>query len=151
MAVYVRKDLLVGPSTPEEAWGPSSTPQGLMLVEKYRRTNGVQLSVWGAYDPARSCFYCGQPLSGEAVLEWQGSAPDHPSAAQSLWLHPGCFLDLSLRLSRDLHTVQCVMDYRTRKNASPRPAYPPRARPASAVDAWHQERAAGRDDTLVEQ
>ena len=40
------------------------------------------------------CFYCDQLLHDPA-LHWMG-------ATDSIYLHPGCWVDLSARLTRDL-------------------------------------------------
>ncbi len=45
------------------------------------------------------CFFCGQPVSPPAV-SWRGCAEhDDPW----LLLHPGCMLELFVRLARDVH------------------------------------------------
>jgi len=45
-----------------------------------------------------SCFYCGTALQDPA-LHWMGATGD-------IFLHPGCFVDLSTHLFRDLHEWQ---------------------------------------------
>ena len=44
------------------------------------------------------CFYCGYPISGTVVLWWGESGDIH--------LHPGCTVELSIRLLRDVHEIE---------------------------------------------
>lgn len=46
------------------------------------------------------CFYCGKATSDPAI-HWMGFPMD-------IFLHPGCCVDLSIRLLRDVHQWQCV-------------------------------------------
>ncbi len=50
------------------------------------------------------CFYCGRPLSFPFIL-WMGTS--------DLALHPHCVVELSIRLFRDVHEVECKTDYVT--------------------------------------
>ena len=48
------------------------------------------------------CFYCYQVIDEETyAVQWRGG--DH-----DLWLHPGCVMELSLRLFRDVHEIECM-------------------------------------------
>ncbi len=44
------------------------------------------------------CFYCGQHLHDPA-LHWMG-------ATATIYLHPGCWVDVSIRLTLDLYKWQ---------------------------------------------
>jgi hypothetical protein len=48
------------------------------------------------------CFYCGHPQTSLAV-HWLGSTGQ-------IWLHPSCVVELSVRLFRDLHKIECRSD-----------------------------------------
>ncbi len=65
--------------TGSDFWSPGST----VLVTAKRET----------------CFYCGELIEDPAVT-WHG-------ATSEIWLHPGCVMDLLLRLSRDVWQLQC--------------------------------------------
>lgn len=120
------------------------------LPEKYRTTMRLH-DAHGAYNPDDRCFYCSENLSGEAVLYWAGNAASGTGSAD-LHLHPGCFIELTTRLFRDLHAIQCVMDYRVIQNASPRPEYPPREeRSKERWVLWNRSRNSTRDLGLVRQ
>jgi hypothetical protein len=45
------------------------------------------------------CFYCDQPLRAPSV-DWMG-------ATGTISLHPGCVVELTIRLYRDLHELEC--------------------------------------------
>ena len=47
-----------------------------------------------------ACFYCHLPVEPPAVV-WFGSEG-------TLLLHPGCVLDLFVRLARDVHEIECT-------------------------------------------
>lgn len=64
-------------------------------------TGGSHLHVFEGYlhtAEGETCFYCGSPLHDPA-LYWMGATGD-------MYLHPGCWVDLSARLYRDLHEWQ---------------------------------------------
>jgi len=48
------------------------------------------------------CFYCGQ-ITEDPAIHWMGFDSD-------IFLHPGCCVDLSIRLFRDVHEWQCSQD-----------------------------------------
>lgn len=61
------------------------------------RTEGAE---WGRELPeGQQCFYCYAPIRAIAVF-WMG-------AAGELWLHPACVVELTIRLYRDVHEVEC--------------------------------------------
>ncbi len=44
------------------------------------------------------CFYCGEAL-GHPAIEWAGETT-------TISLHPGCVVELTIRLYRDLHELE---------------------------------------------
>jgi len=124
MGVQVRQGLLV----PDPQFFGDT---GVKLIEKYRQgAEALGSGAYGTYDSDQPCFYCGKALSGEAILYWRGPSPE-PAKAQSpadLFLHPGCFLEMATRLFRDLHAVECVMDYRVLRGRITAPALSAEAR-----------------------
>ncbi len=58
-------------------------------------------SVYDMFDePEEQCFYCDKVLGSTPTLLWMGSTG-------FLRLHPNCFMDLTTRLFRDYHELQC--------------------------------------------
>ena len=102
------------------------------------------VTAYGPYDPEDHCFYCSKGLSGEAVLYWMGHNGD-------LHLHPGCFIEMTTRLFRDLHEIELIADYRVLQNASPKPAYPPKPVSNDHWARWRMQVEAGRDRTVTRQ
>lgn len=51
------------------------------------------------------CFYCGAPLEPPAV-QWMGTAIDGEHTSHLL-LHPHCAVELFIRLTRDVHEIEC--------------------------------------------
>lgn len=51
------------------------------------------------YPPTKieNCFYCSRPPA-DPMMYWQGS--------HELFLHPGCFIQLTTRLMRDFHQLE---------------------------------------------
>jgi hypothetical protein len=45
------------------------------------------------------CFYCGHPMTSPGI-QWLGSTGE-------IWLHPGCVVELTIRLYRDVHEIEC--------------------------------------------
>ena len=62
---------------------------------------GLHDRVYGPPPEGAQCFYCygGVPRDRPAI-EWLG-------AAGAIWLHPDCALKLIVRLTRDVHEVEC--------------------------------------------
>ena len=48
------------------------------------------------------CFYCGSALRSPFVV-WTGFG-------ESIALHPGCVVELAIRLFRDVHEIECSTD-----------------------------------------
>lgn len=48
----------------------------------------------------KQCFYCFAPVYPPAVM-WMGAS------AEMLLLHPGCVIELFLRLGRDVWEIEC--------------------------------------------
>ena len=46
-----------------------------------------------------ACFYCHKPLTSPCV-HWMGSGFD-------LYCHPACVVELTIRLLRDVHEIEC--------------------------------------------
>jgi len=46
-----------------------------------------------------SCFYCGYPLKG-TIVAWWGNGAD-------IYLHPSCVVELTIRMLRDVHEIEC--------------------------------------------
>lgn len=44
------------------------------------------------------CFYCHYPLKGNVVMWW--------GAGADIYLHPGCTVELSIRLLSDVHGIE---------------------------------------------
>ena len=74
------------------------------------------MSIEPSYDPYEGymffaelvgtpCFFCSAPLTAPFVA-WRGAAPD------MLALHPGCVLDLTMRLMRDVWELECKTELR---------------------------------------
>ncbi len=60
------------------------------------RTEGAE---WGCELPEEQvCFFCGMVIRAVAIF-WMG-------AGAELWLHPGCAVELTIRLFRDVHEVE---------------------------------------------
>jgi hypothetical protein len=51
-----------------------------------------------------TCFYCGRALADPAIT-WHGETGD-------IWMHPGCAVDLTIRLHSDLHDYQRATGHR---------------------------------------
>ncbi len=47
------------------------------------------------------CFYCGRIIEADPVIEWRGFADFR------FLLHPCCLVELTIRLFRDLHELEC--------------------------------------------
>ncbi len=47
----------------------------------------------------RPCYYCGEPLTVPFVM-WQGFG-------EAIGLHPPCVVELTIRLYRDVHEIEC--------------------------------------------
>ena len=54
------------------------------------------------------CYYCYSPLTSPFVV-WMG-------AGEPIALHPACVVELSIRLFRDVHEIECETDYVTRRD-----------------------------------
>lgn len=51
------------------------------------------------------CFYCGLVLSQEEyAVQWMGFGGD---SGHTLYMHSGCTVELTIRLLRDVHEVEC--------------------------------------------
>jgi len=136
MGVQVRKGLI------------NEHLEGLEFIEKYRQgAERLGKGAYGTYDSEQDCFYCDEKLSGEAILYWRGNA----KTQVDLSLHPGCFVELTTRLFRDLHAIESVMDYRVVRDASPRPPYPPKPISTERWAVWRKLRDKMRDLSLVRQ
>ena len=48
---------------------------------------------------AADCFYCHEPLGPQGVM-WSGTSGE-------IILHPGCVIELTIRLLRDVHEIEC--------------------------------------------
>jgi hypothetical protein len=154
MGVQLRKELVVRDN------------EGQWHSIKYENAPG-SMTAYGPYDPDDRCFYCGDHLSGEAVLYWVGSNtrevdarknPDAPSwrkentDSHELLLHPGCFIEMTLRMNRDLHQIELVCDYHVLKNASPQPPKPEgEAQTKEGWSIWRKLRDRMRDLAVVKQ
>ena len=62
-----------------------------------------QSSVW--------CFYCGDALDSLSI-QWEGWTPRANNGAtfrgNEIILHPGCVVELTIRLLRDVHEWECL-------------------------------------------
>lgn len=56
-------------------------------------------------DPSQGCFYCGQPVS-QPWIEWHGQNRNQKTF-EIIQLHPGCAVELTIRLLRDVHEYEC--------------------------------------------
>lgn len=71
-----------------------------------RTKNPADRDIWDLYTPGRStCFHCNKVISAPTPIHWHGS-DDHGKPA-SLLFHPGCAVELSIRLLRDVHAIEC--------------------------------------------
>jgi len=52
-------------------------------------------------EPGQECFYCWQVIH-DIGLFWMGNGSD-------LWLHPDCFMRLTMRLMRDAWDIDCKL------------------------------------------
>ena len=59
-------------------------------------------------DPKDPCFYCGSPVVSTRGVYWMGSPK-----AYTIVLHPACTVNLTIRLLRDVHAIQCIEGTRT--------------------------------------
>jgi len=55
----------------------------------------------------RRCFYCGRPVQPPGVY-WHGFGDED---VPWIVLHPGCVIDLFVRLARDVHEIECRTRY----------------------------------------
>jgi hypothetical protein len=46
------------------------------------------------------CFYCSHSVIGGKFVQWDGSNA-------IIVLHPQCVIDLTLRMGKDVHKIQC--------------------------------------------
>jgi hypothetical protein len=143
MGAKFRKELVV---MLDDTWRP---------VEKYRHSDSAErMTAYGPYHDADRCFYCGDYLSGEAVLYWSGFSADprHPQRKghADLHLHPGCFIEITTRLFSDFHRIEFVTNHHQLKNASARPPYPAN-RSDEGWAIWRKLWDKMRDLTVVQQ
>lgn len=56
--------------------------------------------------PITECFYCAGPFTKVPFVYWRGEPG-------FLALHPACFVELFIRLARDVHQVELAVGYVT--------------------------------------
>jgi hypothetical protein len=59
---------------------------------------------WGELLPTQECFYCFQSLD-EVAIWWRG--------ASDIWIHAACFIELAVRMFRDVHEIEIQHYVRT--------------------------------------
>jgi hypothetical protein len=57
------------------------------------------------YRGGETCFHCHQAIWTDEAIEWHGS--DAADGTANLMFHPGCAIELSIRLLRDVHQIEC--------------------------------------------
>jgi len=57
-------------------------------------------------DPGQGCFYCGKPID-PPFIEWHGLDQTQDVFA-SIQFHPGCAVEFTIRLLRDVHEYECA-------------------------------------------
>ena len=61
---------------------------------------------YGPPERGTECFFCHKEVPrDEPAIGWLGAGSD--SGGQFIWLHPDCTLKLIVRLTRDVHEVEC--------------------------------------------
>lgn len=57
------------------------------------------------YRGGDTCFHCGHAIWTDEAIEWHGNDRAHEAA--NLMFHPGCAVEFSIRLLRDVHQIEC--------------------------------------------
>jgi len=64
-------------------------------------------------DPNAPRLHCGERVNSTRGVYWMGSPK-----AYTIVLHPACAVDLTMRLLRDVHAIQCIEGTHTAMVAS---------------------------------
>ena len=50
--------------------------------------------------PGCTCFYCSRAIVHHPYIDWMGDG-------STIFLHPGCAVDLAIRVLKDVHEIEC--------------------------------------------
>jgi len=48
---------------------------------------------------SETCFYCDRKIALGWAVQWQGTT--------AIFLHPGCAVEFTIRIMRDIHDIEC--------------------------------------------